>query len=102
MPLLRRPHDHHRDLRARLIGPDDIAGFNATLGGTRWNNISFFNPRRGESLGAAEMAEGWQILSPVRSLPHGVPDLNRLIHKQFRQPMIDVCRKRNRKYPKPM
>lgn len=49
-------------------------------------------------------AEGWQILSPVRAGAHGVTDLSRLIHKQFRQPMIDASRQRgwNRKYPKPM
>jgi hypothetical protein len=53
--------------------------------------------------GAAEKAEGWQILSPVRAGPHGVPDVNRLIHKQFRQELVDASRKeRNRKYPKPM
>ncbi|MBX7132300.1 MAG: AAA family ATPase [Fimbriimonadaceae bacterium] len=102
------------DLRSRLIdvlvselklkGPDDIAGFDATLGGEAWNEMRFFNPRRGEKAGAAETAEGWQILSPVRSAAHGVPDLNRLIHKQFRQAMIDAARKEGwqRKYPKPM
>jgi AAA domain/UvrD-like helicase C-terminal domain len=87
-----------------LRGPDDIAGFDATLGGEAWNDMRFFNPRRGEKAGAAETAEGWQILSPVRSAAHGVPDLNRLIHKQFRQAMIDAARKVGwqRKYPKPM
>jgi hypothetical protein len=87
----------------RLNGPEDIANFDATLGGEAWNEMRFFNPRRGDKAGAAETAEGWQVLSPVRSAAHGVPDLNRLIHKQFRQPMIDASRKgRNRKYPKPM
>jgi ATP-dependent exoDNAse (exonuclease V) alpha subunit len=81
----------------KLAGPDDIAGFDKKLGATEWNDIRFFN------FGAAETAEGWQILSPVRAGPHGVPDINRLIHKQFRQAMIDASRKeRNRKYPKPM
>ena len=87
-----------------LSGADDIAGFDATLGGEPWNDLRFFNPRKGEKAGAAETAEGWQILSPVRSAAHGVPDLNRLIHKQFRQAMIDAARKQGwkRKYPKPM
>ena len=87
-----------------LSGADDIAGFDATLGGNPWNDRRFFNPRKGEKAGAAETAEGWQILSPVRSAAHGVPDLNRLIHKQFRQAMIDAARKQGwkRKYPKPM
>ena len=87
-----------------LSGADDIAGFDATLGGEPWNDRRFFNPRKGDKAGAAETAEGWQILSPVRSAAHGVPDLNRLIHKQFRQAMIDAARKQGwkRKYPKPM
>lgn len=89
-----------------LTGRDDIAGFDATLGGEPWNNMRFFNiwnPRSPEKLGAAQTAEGWQILAPVRTGPHGVPDLNRLIHRQFRQEMMDAARKeRNRKYPKPM
>ena len=87
-----------------LKGPDDVAGFDGTLGGTDWNEMRFFNYGKGDKAGAAEIAEGWQILSPVRSAAHGVPDLNRLIHKQFRQAMINVSRKEGwrRKYPKPM
>ena len=94
------------DLRSSLIevlveelnlnGPDDIAGFDATLGGTDWNGMRFFN------CGAAQKAESWQILSPVRAGVHGVPDVNRLIHKRFRQEMIDASRKPYRKYPTPM
>jgi GTPase SAR1 family protein len=96
---LRRP-----DGAPALNGPDDVAGFDATIGGESWNDMRFFNPRRGDKAGAAEIAEGWQILSPVRSAAHGVPDLNRLIHKQFRQPMLDASRKEGwqRKFPKPM
>jgi hypothetical protein len=85
------------ELRPQLTGPDDVAGFDATLGGTAWNEMRFFN------FGAAAKSEGWQILSPVRAGPHGVPDLNRLIHKQFRQDQVEASRKdRYRKYPKPM
>jgi len=87
-----------------LQGPDDVAGFDGTLGGTDWNEMRFFNSRKGDKAGSAEVSEGWQILSPVRSAAHGVPDLNRLIHKQFRQAMINASRKEGwrRKYPKPM
>ena len=100
--------DTAEEMRSRLIevliskleltGGDDIAGFDATLGGVAWNGWRFFN------LSAAERAESWQILSPVRSAAHGVPDLNRLIHKQFRQPMVDAARQEGwrRKIPKPM
>jgi hypothetical protein len=38
----------------------------------------------------------------VRTTPHGVPALNRLIHRQFRTRQVDLSRARNRKYPKPM
>jgi hypothetical protein len=81
-----------------------VAGFDATLGGEAWNDMRFFNARKGEKRGAAETAEGWQILSPVRSAAHGVPDLNRLIHKRFREPLIEASRKEGwqRKFPKPM
>ena len=87
-----------------LAGGDDVAGFDATLGGEAWNEMRFFNPRRGEEAGAAEMAESWQVLSPVRAAAHGVLALNRLVHKQFRQGMIDASRQEGwqRKYPKPM
>ena len=91
------------EMRTRLINllvdelnldsDTDIAGFNDTLGGVAWNDMHFFNARTGERAGAAENAEKWQVISPVRSAAHGVPDLNRFIHKQFRQTMIDAVRK---------
>ena len=78
-------------------GPDDIMEFDKSLGGKDWNGMRFFN------FGSAQKSEDWQILSPVRTGAHGVPDLNRLIHKQFRQGLIDASRKPyRRKYPKPM
>jgi len=80
-----------------LSGPDDILTFDESLGGKDWKGMRFFN------FGAAEHSESWQILSPVRTGTHGVPDINRLIHKQFRQELIEASRKpRWRKYPKPM
>lgn len=106
--------DSTDELRTRLIdvlvdelkmsGPDDVARFDATLGGEAWNDMRFFNVKRGDKPGAARTAEGWQILSPVRSAAHGVPDLNRLIHKQFRQATVDSARQQGwkRKIPKPM
>ena len=81
----------------KLKGPDDIEGFDSSLGGVDWNGFRFFN------FGAAQKAEGWQILSPVKTGPHGVPDVNRQIHRHFRQELLAAARKeRNRKYPKPM
>jgi hypothetical protein len=100
---LKRTKEDDEEIVA-LAHSDDIAGFDQTLGGTPWNDMRFFNPRRGEQKGAAEISEGWQVLSPVRSGAHGVPELNRLIHRQFRQEMIDASRQEGwkRKYPKPM
>lgn len=99
--------DSADDLREQLVtvlvdelglsGPDDIMQFDQSLGGKDWNGMRFFN------FGSAQQSVGWQILSPVRTGAHGVPDLNRLIHKKFRQELIDASRKpRWRKYPKPM
>lgn len=84
-----------------LAGPDDIAGFDATLGGVPWNDIRFFNARRDDKPGAAEIAEGWQLLSPVRAGAHGVPDLNRLIHETFRRAMVESSSARGHQTPKP-
>ncbi|KAA0889843.1 AAA family ATPase [Oryzomonas rubra] len=82
----------------KLDNADDVAGFNKKLGGQEWNDMWFFN------CGVAEKAENWQILSPVRAAACGVQNLNRLVHKQFRQEMIDASRRRGykRKHPKPM
>jgi UvrD-like helicase C-terminal domain len=95
------------ELRTRLIevlvqelelkAVDDIPGFDQKLGAMAWKEFRFFN------LGSAEEAEKWQILSPVRAPVHGVPDLNRLIHKQFRASMVEeALKERYRKIPKPM
>lgn len=85
-----------------LAGTDDIAGFDEKLGASHWNERPFYNPRRNEKEpGAAEIAEGWQILSPVRAGAHGVPDLNRLIHETFRTPMIESSSNRGHQTPKP-
>ncbi len=80
-----------------LDGPEDIKKFEESLGSKDWKGIRFFN------LGSAERSECWQILSPVRSGVSGVQDLNRIVHKQFRQGRIDASRAlKGRKYPKPM
>lgn len=86
-----------------LKGTDDVAGFDASLGGEPWKETRFFNARRGDKPGAAEVAEGWQILSPIRTGHSGVPDLNRLIHGVFRKQMVETCSQRGwkRKLPEP-
>ena len=62
----------------------DYNGFNKSLGAIydgKWPEYS------------AEGIENWQILSPVRNRTHGVMEINRLIHKQFRGGLIYSCRK---------
>ena len=88
----------------KLDNPEDIRRFEMSLGGIELNDRRFFNARYGGSKGAAESIENWQILAPVRSAAHGVPDINRTIHKRFRRTMIEEARKEGwrRKIPKPM
>lgn len=70
----------------KLTGPDDEIGFEESLGGSRYKDIpwAFFWHKFGDNLGAAEKAEAWQILSPIRASFVGVDALNRMIQAQFR------------------
>lgn len=58
-----------------LSGPDDVPGFNASLGLTAEGYVPWDDH---------DGAERWQILSPVRAQPHGVRDLNRWVQQRFR------------------
>jgi len=81
----------------RLANSDDVMQFEESVGGKRVGEYVYFNR------GNAKSVESWQILSPVRGMPHGVTSLNRLVHRQFRQGTIDFARRdRYRKIPKPM
>ncbi len=61
-----------------LEGTDDQKGFDTSLGGSCKYNYVYFN------LGAGQSADAWQLISPVRGMPHGVRDINRLIQNTFR------------------
>lgn len=78
----------------RLTGEDDEVGFEASLGGSpsEYNGQThvFFNTRYKDKPGAAESAENWQILSPVRQSQVGVLALNRAIQSQFRRRFLDL------------
>ena len=63
----------------------DYDGFNESLGAFKDDNGYYKYSPKG--------AEEWQILSPVKNLPYGVLDLNRLIHKTFRGGLIYYERK---------
>ncbi len=58
-----------------LASPDDVEGFNASLGLTPEGYVPWEDHSG---------AERWQLLSPVRAHPHGVHDLNRWVQQRFR------------------
>lgn len=81
----------------KLSSVDDIQRFDASLGSVTSGGYSYFN------LGAAKSTEAWQLLSPVRASVHGVTEINRLIHKVFKDKTVDFARKAPfiRKIPQP-
>lgn len=81
----------------KLSGPQDVSGFEKALGGSEYGGYLYFN------VGAAEVAEQWQILTPVRKKSYGVETINREIHQAFRAGTLKFARReRFRKIPKPM
>ena len=79
---------------------DDVVNFNLSLGATQLSgvyNSQYFN------VGCAKFAEKWQILAPVKNMPHGVLNLNHLIQKKYRSAYLELAnRKRHRKIPNRM
>lgn len=76
---------------------DDINGFNLSLGGTV-GQYTYFN------LGCADKSESWQVLAPVRGLPHGVANINHIIHTKYRADYIELAKEADfwkRKIPHP-
>jgi ATP-dependent exoDNAse (exonuclease V) alpha subunit len=73
---------------------DNVQKFNETLGSI---DGRFFNFRQ-----AANKAESWQILSPIREKVFGVKALNRKIHKLFREDKVRYARDRYGKIPSPI
>lgn len=81
----------------KLSDSSDTMTFEESIGGKRSGDYIYFNR------GAAELVESWQILSPMRGMPHGVNAINRLVHRHFRQETIEFARRdKYRKIPKPM
>ena len=73
---------------------DNVENFNKKLGST---DGRYFNFKE-----AANKAESWQILSPVREKVFGVKAINRKIHKLFREENIKLARSRYGKTPAPI
>jgi len=78
-----------------LASAEDEVGFELSIGGvaSEYNGQTniFFNTRYKDRAGAAEKAELWQILSPVRQSQAGVLALNRAIQQQFRKRFLDMA-----------
>ncbi|MDD6794468.1 MAG: AAA family ATPase [Clostridiaceae bacterium] len=77
---------------------DDVEGFNASLGATNSNGYDYFN------YGCAKIINKWQILCPVKNMPHGVLNINRLIHNRYRSKFIELSKEKNyrKKIPRMM
>lgn len=69
-----------------MEGPEDQDGFDASLGGEKNTYETFFNR------GCTGCAEMWQILAPVRNMPQGVMNINRLLHLKYREHLLKVAR----------
>ncbi len=105
------PDDLQRRLIEELVeqlgleSDTDEAGFGVSIGGARWDknpDIVFFNNRWKDRRGAAESAEDWQILSPLRASQVGVEAINRLLQNKFRERAQHMAAQRWPKIPKPM
>lgn len=75
---------------AKEIGMEDIddqEAFDLSLGGVKTDFGIYFNT------GAASFAEKWQILAPVRNMPQGVMNINRLIHLKYREKFLKISKK---------
>jgi hypothetical protein len=72
----------------QMSAPDDAEGFQKSYGGTSAGEYMYFN------VGAAEIAEEWQVLSPVRASGGGVNELNRLLQHSYRAAALNLARKK--------
>jgi hypothetical protein len=68
----------------QLSGPSDVVGLNRALGLNEQGWVPYDRP---------DGAENFQILSPVRSRPFGVHDLNRWVQQHFRSKELDRARR---------
>lgn len=84
-----------KDILEEVVLEDNTKAFEETLGGAENNGVYYFNRD------SAELAENWQILSPVRAGVPGVREINRLVQRAYRSDTLEWARKQKRKrYPK--
>lgn len=77
---------------------DDPDGFQQSYGGELFKGHIYFH------VGAASVAEHWQVLTPVRASGGGVSELNRMLQRTYRQSVLDLARNENgwaRRIPRP-
>lgn len=65
---------------------DDQEGFDRSLGAEFGEYGTFFN------MSAAKSADKWQILAPVKNMPQGVMNMNRLIHLRYREKYLEISK----------
>ena len=71
-----------------MSSPDDQAGFDRAFGASVGDYETFFNKD------SAKYADKWQIMAPVRNMPQGVMNINRLFHQRYRSHQIELSRRR--------
>lgn len=85
----------------KLAAPDDQRGFNQRMGASLKGEYDYFNATRNGAVGSVKAVDQWQILSPLRGMPFGVGDVNRLIHERFRAGIVALATQFPRSIPKP-
>ena len=65
---------------------DDQEGFDISIGANIGSSETFFNKE------CADFINLWQILCPVRNMPHGVANMNRLFHNKYRAHQIELSK----------
>lgn len=89
-----------------LSSPDDSLGFEKSYGGSEHEGkVYFWARKKGEvGGGAAEKADAWQILSPLRHSIVGADAINRQLQTHYRTFALDLSARTGymRRIPRPM
>jgi hypothetical protein len=85
---------------------DDALGFEKSYGGDEYQGRAYFWPRKKDQNqgGAAEKAEKWQVLSPLRNSEVGADALNRMLQSRYRTEALKMSAAHpyKRRIPAPM
>lgn len=84
-----------------LSSAEDQRGFNRELGAIEKGEYDYFNATQNGSPGSVSAVEKWQILSPLRGMPFGVSNVNRVVHERFRSGYLALATRFPRSIPKP-